>query len=114
MLSREVLSIANFAATSQDLSVMLAQDIHLCIVLLNIFEWSLARYGVFVFDHDQTGIRSKVHVQILERAHRGLGVEQVDNGQENRIGDNPNWPELPAKVLETDRCNLDDDKVLCE
>lgn len=112
MLSGKVLSIANFAASSQDLCILLAQNMHLCIVLLNVFQWSLARDGVFVFDHDQTRIRSEVHVQVLKRAHRGFWVEQIDHGQENRVCDYPDWPELPTEILETNRCDLDDDEIL--
>lgn len=69
---------------------------NLALLVLDVLLRPLAGDRVFVAIDEQRGLVMEVPVEILERAARGLGVEEVDDGHESAVEDGPDDVELPA------------------
>lgn len=64
-----------------------------------------------VLEHEDVPVLFEVPIDILERAVRRLGIEQVGRGDETGTDDGPDDPEAVAEVRDSRRCNLGDHVV---
>lgn len=66
---------------------------------------------VAVLVEDQRRVVAVEGVEVLEGAVGGLGVEEPDDRQEQRVSDDPDNIKPPAQLLDADGRDLDDDEV---
>ena len=88
-----------------------ARPAHLLPLDLDVGRRPLGRDGVFVAEDKHVVVLAEETVHVLEGAVCGLGVEDVDDGQERKIQHDPDDVELPAQGLDADRGDLDDHEV---
>lgn len=70
---------------------------HLHLLIIDILLWSLPTNRILVPEHQQAWLIHKVPVDVFEGAAAGLGVEQVDEGDEGEVQDRPDDVEFPAE-----------------
>lgn len=67
--------------------------------------------SILVSEDEDIMILAEETVHVLEGAVRSLWVEEVDDGEEGSVEDDPDDVEFPAEGLDTDGGNFDDCKT---
>ena len=81
---------------------------HLALFDLDIRSRPLRGDGLLVPEDEQVVVFAVEAIDVLESAVGGLRVEEVDDGQEGEVEDDPDDVETPAEGLDADRGDFDD------
>lgn len=84
---------------------------NLLVLAVNEFLRTSGPDGFWVLGDDERGLAAVVVVQVFEGTVGGLGVEEVDDGEEDGVCDGEDDPEFPAEVLDSAGGDFDNDKV---
>lgn len=80
-------------------------------LMLHILQRALLTNRILIPKHQNLRLLPKQPINILQRAIRRLGVEQIHNGHETRVKHGPDDVEFPLEGLDADGRDFDDHEV---